>query len=89
MGNKKYYIAKKYYYSWTPNNDGDPRDATIAGRISLIASPNTKIDDKVDALAGTGGMGVLPIPLVYNGWVQNLPSEWKSLLIEEQQNPTR
>ena len=36
---------------------------------------------------GTGGMGVLPIPIVYNGWVQNLPDDWKSLLTEEQQNP--
>jgi YVTN family beta-propeller protein len=71
-----------------PNNDGDPTDAKIAGRISLIASHNTQIDDKVNGLPGTGGMGVLPIPIVYNGWVQNLPSEWKSLLTKEQQNPS-
>ncbi|HEU5462284.1 MAG TPA: beta-propeller fold lactonase family protein [Nitrososphaeraceae archaeon] len=70
-----------------PNNDGDPRDAEIAGRISLVGSPETQVDDKVTALPGTGGMGVLPIPIIYNGWVQNLPEEWKSLLTEEQQNP--
>ena len=70
-----------------PNNDGDPSDAEIAGRISLVGSPETQVDDKVTALPGTGGMGVLPIPIIYNGWVQNLPEEWKSLLTEEQQNP--
>jgi YVTN family beta-propeller protein len=70
-----------------PNNDGDPSDAETAGRISLVGSPETQVDDKVTALPGTGGMGVLPIPIIYNGWVQNLPEEWKSLLTEEQQNP--
>ena len=70
-----------------PNNDGNPSDAAIAGRISLIGSPETQVDDKVTALPGTGGMGVLPIPIIYNGWVQNLPDDWKSLLTEEQQNP--
>ena len=70
-----------------PNNDGNPSDAKIAGRISLIGSPETQVDDKVAALYGTGGMGVLPIPVVYNGWVQNLPDDWKSLLTQQQQNP--
>jgi YVTN family beta-propeller protein len=70
-----------------PNNDGDPSDAEIAGRISLVGSPETQVDDNVTAFPGTGGMGVLPIPIIYNGWVQNLPAEWKSLLTEEQQNP--
>ena len=71
-----------------PNNDGDPSDAEIAGRISLVGSPKTQVDDKVNALPGTGGMGVLPIPIVYNGWVQNLPEEWKTKLTVEQQNPS-
>jgi DNA-binding beta-propeller fold protein YncE len=70
-----------------PNNDGNPSDAKVAGRISLIGSPETQVDDKVAALYGTGGMGVLPIPIVYNGWVQNLPDDWKSLLTQQQQNP--
>ena len=70
-----------------PNNDGNPSDAKVAGRISLIGSPETQVDDKVAALPGTGGMGVLPIPIVYNGWVQNLPDDWKSLLTQQQQNP--
>ena len=70
-----------------PNNDGDPSDAEITGRIALIGSPKTQIDDNIESLNGTGGQGVLAIPVVYHGWVQNLPPEWKSLLTEEQQNP--
>jgi hypothetical protein len=34
-----------------------------------------------------GGQGVLPIPLVYNGWVQNLPEEWKEKLTSDQRHP--
>ncbi len=71
-----------------PNNDGDPEDAEIAGRISLVGSPETQTDDKITALAGMGGLGVLPIPVVYNGWVQNLPEDWKTKLTVEQQNPS-
>jgi DNA-binding beta-propeller fold protein YncE len=71
-----------------PNNDGDPHDAEIAGRISLAGSPETHTDDKVTALSGTGGMGILPIPIAYNGWVQNLPEEWKTKLTVDQQDPS-
>jgi hypothetical protein len=56
-----------------PNNDGDPNDAMIVGRVALIASPETQMDDTIAGLAGTGGQGVLPVPIIYNGWVQNLP----------------
>jgi hypothetical protein len=71
-----------------PNNDGDPMDAEIAGRISLVGSPQTLTDDKISALGGTRGMGILPIPVIYNGWVQNLPEEWKIKLTEQQQDPS-
>jgi DNA-binding beta-propeller fold protein YncE len=57
------------------------------GRVVLVADGATKSDDSVSALAGMGGQGVLPIPLVYNGWVQNLPRAWKFQLTEEQRNP--
>jgi hypothetical protein len=69
-----------------PNNDGDSSDAEIAGRVSLVSS-NTQTDDKIVGLEGTGGQGVLAIPNVYNGWVQNVPGIWKDILTEEQQNP--
>ena len=34
-----------------------------------------------------GGQGVLPVPNVYNGWVQKLPGEFKAQLTKEQRNP--
>jgi DNA-binding beta-propeller fold protein YncE len=70
-----------------PNGDGDPADAAIAGSVSLVGAAGTATDDRVVGNAGMGGQGVLPIPLVYNGWVQNLPPEWKSLLTPSQLNP--
>ena len=59
------------------------------GRIILVAeNDDIKVsDDKVSALAGMGGQGVLPIPLVYNGWVQNLPGFWKHQLTYDQRHP--
>lgn len=61
--------------------------SSIVGRILLVGDNNTKSDDSVHALAGMGGQGVLPVPNVYNGWVQNLPRAWKFQLTEEQRHP--
>ncbi|HXC65982.1 MAG TPA: YncE family protein [Nitrospiraceae bacterium] len=65
--------------------------STIVGRILLVGDSNTKSDDSVDSnfngLAGMGGQGVLPVPNVYNGWVQNLPRAWKHQLTAEQRQP--
>ncbi|MCP5244963.1 MAG: multicopper oxidase domain-containing protein [Burkholderiales bacterium] len=69
-----------------PNNDGNFSDAIIAGTISM-ADNSATTDDAVVSLAGMGGQGVLPIPNVYNGWVQNLPDNWKNGLTEAQMNP--
>jgi YVTN family beta-propeller protein len=71
-----------------PNNDGSAADAAIAGRVLLDAAKGTKSDDVVTGNSGMGGQGVLPIPVVYNGWVQNVPntSEFKGLTCE-QRNP--
>lgn len=71
-----------------PNNDGNPQDASIAGNVLLVASKDTKTDDKITDFEGTGGQGVLAIPNVYDGWVQNLPRYWHNHLTEEQQDPT-
>ena len=69
-----------------PNGDGNFADAIIAGTISM-ADNNATTDDTVVNLAGMGGQGVLAIPNVYNGWVQNLPANWKAGLTMEQLNP--
>jgi DNA-binding beta-propeller fold protein YncE len=75
----------------------DPKKA-IAGRVLLVAEGDLNHDGKLstfqddsvatkDGYAGMGGQGVLPIPLVYNGWVQNLPDFWKRQLTSEQRHP--
>jgi hypothetical protein len=70
-----------------PNDDGHASDALIVGRVLLVAGASTSADDPVSAYAGMGGQGVLPIPLVYNGWVQKLPNVWKRQLTPKQRNP--
>lgn len=68
---------------------------TEVGRVVLVAEgdlnndgkSSTFADDSVAALAGMGGQGVLPVPNVYNGWVQNLPRAWKYQLTHDQRHP--
>jgi DNA-binding beta-propeller fold protein YncE len=88
------YVSSKFsndliIVDYDPNNDGTiaNNEAMIAGRVLLVGGPGTKADDSVSAYAGMGGQGVLPIPLVYNGWVQNLPNFWKAQLTDDQKKP--
>jgi DNA-binding beta-propeller fold protein YncE/plastocyanin len=87
------YVSSKFSNSLIvvdpdPNNDGEPTDAAVIGRVVLTAGPATRTDDRVIANAGMGGQGVLPIPLVYNGWVQNVPNTPPfDQLTCEQRNP--
>lgn len=52
---------------------GNPAGATLAGSMTLEPKDGTAMDDKVVDYAGMGGQGVLPIPLVYPGWVEHQP----------------
>jgi hypothetical protein len=86
------YVANKFANVLTivdadPNGDGNFGDAIVAGRVLLTAGPATAADDRITGLAGMGGQGVLAIPVPYNGWVQQLPQSWKSLLTPSQINP--
>jgi len=86
------YVSNKFANSMIvvdadPNNDGDASDAVIAGRVKVTAGNNVPRDDTIIGNFGMGGQGVLAIPVVYNGWVQNLPKEWKDKLTSKQQNP--
>ena len=58
-----------------PNKNGDGTDAKIAGSIILTKEFDTKIDDRVIDYAGQGGQGVLAIPNVYEGWIQQTVEE--------------
>jgi len=74
------YISSKFANTLTivdpdPNNDGSPVDAKILGKVVLASTGDTKQDDKPIEDIGMGGQGVLPIPVVYNGWVQKVPNK--------------
>ncbi len=70
-----------------PNGDGNPEDARVVGRILLASTAHTASDDTITAYDGMGGQGLLPVPVVYNGWVQNLPQSWKNQLTPQQLDP--
>lgn len=70
-----------------PNGDGSPVDATIVGRLAWTAVGTTAIDDVITAYRGMVGQGLLPIPVVYNGLVQQPPQAWKDQLTPAQRNP--
>jgi hypothetical protein len=70
-----------------PQIDGDLTEARIVGRVLLTAAPFTRIDDRIVGNAGMGGQGVLPVPVVYNDWVQKLPERFKRELTPLQRNP--
>lgn len=70
-----------------PNGDGNPVDAAVVGSVGLFGSGSTLKDATITGNAGMGGQGILAVPVVYNGWVQNLPASWKSQLTPDQQHP--
>ena len=42
----------------------------MAGRVLLAGSGSAVQDDTVIGNVGMGGQGILPVPIAYNGWVQ-------------------
>jgi YVTN family beta-propeller protein len=70
-----------------PNGDGNSADAVIAGQALLVAKSTTRLDDAIAGNRGMGGQGILPIPVIYNGWVQKLPAVWRDQLTPSQINP--
>ncbi|MDI3461791.1 MAG: hypothetical protein OJF50_000612 [Nitrospira sp.] len=94
------YVANKFSNALIvvdpdPNGDGDPSDAAIAGRVLLAGKASAVQDDTVIGNAGMGGQGVLPVPIVYNGWVQQWVENcktkdcknWNRQLTSTQKNP--
>jgi YVTN family beta-propeller protein len=64
-------------------------DKAIVGSI-LLAHEHGRgaaMDGTISDYAGMGGQGVLPIPVVYNGWVQQLPPHYLHQLTPKQRNP--
>ncbi|MEO5631860.1 MAG: copper oxidase, partial [Nitrospiraceae bacterium] len=69
-----------------PDGNGNASDAVIAGWV-VLANDTAPRDAFLYANLGQGGQGVLPVPNVYNGWVQKLPVTWKLQLTPAQRNP--
>ena len=85
------YVTSKFanrliVLDYDPNGDGNASDATIAGSV-VLANNNAPHDDTITGNKGMGGQGVLPIPNVYNGWVQKLPVGFCTPLTVQQRNP--
>jgi DNA-binding beta-propeller fold protein YncE/plastocyanin len=85
------YVTSKFanrliVLDYDPNNDGNVDDAEIAGAV-ILANDNVPKDDQITGNRGQGGQGILPVPNVYNGWVQKLPTGYKAQLSEAQRNP--
>lgn len=92
------YVTSKFanrliVLDYNPANNGDVEDvkanAAVVGWV-VLADDNVPKDDRItqkDGNRGMGGQGVLPVPNVYNGWVQELPIIWKIQLTHKQRHP--
>lgn len=90
------YVTSKFsnrliVLDYDADNDGivtqtGPDAPVIAGWV-VLANDAAPTDDPITGNKGMGGQGVLPVPNVYNGWVQKLPDEFKNQLTAAQQNP--
>ena len=86
------YVTSKFsnrliVLDYDKNNDGNPADAEIAGWVVLVDDATTPKDDVINGNKGMGGQGLLPVPNVYNGWVQKLPKAFCDELSPAQRNP--
>lgn len=85
------YVTSKFsnrliVLDYDPNNDGNVDDAVVAGWV-VLADDAAPSDDTINGNKGMGGQGLLPVPNVYNGWVQKLPKSFCDQLSPEQRNP--
>ena len=69
------YVSSKFSNAMEVINiDGNPADAAVVGKFTLDETASTATDDPTVAFNGYGGMGVLPVPIAYEGWVEQAPS---------------
>lgn len=85
------YVTSKFanrliVLDYDPNNDGNADDAVIAGAV-VLAKDNVPKDDQIVGNRGMGAQGIMAVPNIYNGWVQELPVGYKAQLTREQRNP--
>lgn len=85
------YITPKFanrllVLDYDPNKDGKADDAEVVGAI-VLANDSVPTDDKIAGNKGQGSQGIMPVPNVYEGWVQKLPKSFCDQLTKEQRNP--
>jgi DNA-binding beta-propeller fold protein YncE len=80
------YVTSKFANRLLVYDIGNGDDAKLVGWVVLAddAAPN---DDSITGNKGMGGQGLLPVPNVYNGWVQKLPKSFCDQLSPAQRNP--
>jgi DNA-binding beta-propeller fold protein YncE/plastocyanin len=92
------YVTSKFsnrliVLDYDSDNDGivthtGPDAPVIAGWVVLADSAaSVPTDDVITGNKGMGGQGVLPVPNVYNGWVQKLPAAFCGALTVSQRSP--
>ena len=87
------YVSSKFSNRMIVVDPHHGSDAAIVGSVLLTATGLSQEAGTIDGTVihnnyeGMGGQGVLPIPVVYNGWVQHLPEEWMELLTYQQRHP--
>ena len=64
------YVSSKFSNALIVVDPKDGHNAEIAGKVILTKESDTKIDDRIIGYAGQGGQGILTIPNVYEGWIQ-------------------
>ena len=69
------YVSSKFSNALIVVDPKDGYNAKIAGKVILTKEFETEIDDPIIGYAGQGGQGVLAIPNVYEGWIQQTVDE--------------
>jgi DNA-binding beta-propeller fold protein YncE len=85
------YVTSKFanrliVLDYDPNNDGNVDDAVVVGAV-VLAKDDVAKDDQIVGNKGFGAQGIMAVPNVYNGWVQELPTGYKAQLTRAQRNP--
>jgi hypothetical protein len=63
------YVSNKFSNALIVVDPKEGSNAAVEGKI-LLADKDTETDDIIIDHAGMGGQGVLAVPNVYNGWIQ-------------------
>jgi len=64
------YVSNKFSNALLVVDPKDGHDAAVVGKINLSKQSDTELDDKIIDYPGMGGQGVLTVPNVYDGWIQ-------------------